>query len=849
MIRKSLFLPLLCVAFGTFAQKNIPLKEILYYGGIEVSSPILCDSTNVKNEKFNWQTMLKTNLSEPMDQKKFKTLQLESDTTFKRDKPSKGYELSLWKFFVLPDHFIPLKLEIKSANAFEVYVDGVKKTEKKTQECNKAKAGKVTIDLKAAPRQYQVLVKMLSASTDSSDTSLSVLVATEKRDSSSQNILTASNRRLLWTPDFLMGKRISNASISPNGRYALIDYSIIQKDGSRSSISELVYLISGEVMWSLDTSNRKMQWMPKTNALYYTVNGLEGKELITFNPVTQQQEILAKNLPDGAFSFSPKENFLIYSVEESAEEDKGELHRLINPEDRQEGFRNRSSLYKYDLGSGLFSRLTYGKENTWLHDISADEKQLLFGTRNQFITKAPFSESSLYLLNLESMKLDTIWQHENFANDAAFSPDGKKLLIKGGPEAFGGIGLNIANGQIANAYDVQAFIMDLDSRNVEAISKNFDPSIQESVWNKNDGLIYFRAEDKDYVRLYSYDPSLKEMDTIHVSPEVVSHFELAADAKTMVYFGSRVDNTSKVYTLDFKKKFIERTVAEPGAERLSNVETGKVEDWNFKSEDGTTIHGRYYLPPSFDPTKKYPVLVYYYGGTSPTSRAFEGNYPLNLYAAMGYVVYTLNPSGSTGFGQEFAARHVNAWGVKTADEIIQGTRLFCRTHEFADSSKIGCFGASYGGFMTMYLQTKTDLFKAAVSHAGISNLASYWGEGYWGYTYSSAASAGSYPWNNPELYTEQSPLFHADKINTPLLLLQGAVDTNVPIGESIQMYTALKMLGKPVEFIKVDGENHSIRGFQRKLEWQRTILAWFAKYLKEDDRWWNEMYKTGALDN
>jgi len=849
MIRKYMILPMLCMAFGSYAQKNVPLKEILYYGNIEVHTPIICDSVNVKNEKFNWQTMLKTQLKEPMDLTKYKTIHVESDSTFRRKKPSKGFELSLWKFFVQPENYMPLKLEIKSTNAFEVYVDGIKNTEKKTQESDRGKAGLVTIDLKADPRQYQVLVKMLTASTDSCDTNLSVLVKTEKRDSTVQNILTASNRRFLWTPDFLMGKRISNASISPNGRYALIDYNIILKDGSRSSISELVYLISGEVMWSLDTSNRNMQWMPKTNALYFTVKGLDGNELHTFNPVTQQQEILARNLPNGSFSFSPKENFLIFSVEESADEDKGELHRLINPEDRQEGFRNRSSLYKYELNTGLFSRLTYGKDNTWLHDISADEKQLLFGTRNQFIAKAPFSESNLYLLHLETMKLDTIWKHDKYANDAAFSPDGKKLLIKGGPDAFDGIGLNIAKGQIANTYDIQAYIMDLETRKVEAITRNFDPSIQESVWNKNDGLIYFRAEDKDYVRLYTYDPALKAIDTMHITPDVVSHFELAADAKTMVYFGSSVDNTSKVYTMDFKKNFIERTVAEPGAERLSNVETGKVEDWNFKTEDGTTIYGRYYLPPSFDPSKKYPVLVYYYGGTSPTSRAFEGNYPLNLYAAMGYVVYTLNPSGSTGFGQEFAARHVNAWGDKTADEIIEGTRLFCRSHEYADSTKIGCFGASYGGFMTMYLQTKTDLFKAAVSHAGISNLASYWGEGYWGYTYSSAASAGSYPWNNPELYTQRSPLFHADKINTPLLLLQGAVDTNVPIGESIQMYTALKMLGKPVEFIKVDGENHSIRGFQRKLEWQRTILAWFAKYLKEDDRWWNEMYKSGALDN
>ena len=87
-----------------------------------------------------------------------------------------------------------------------------------------------------------------------------------------------------------------------------------------------------------------------------------------------------------------------------------------------------------------------------------------------------------------------------------------------------------------------------------------------------------------------------------------------------------------------------------------------------------------------------------------------------------------------------------------------------------------------------------DIFAAAISHAGISDITSYWGEGYWGYSYSALATANSYPWNARDIYVEQSPLFHADKINTPILFLHGSVDTNVPVGESIQMFTALKLL-------------------------------------------------------
>lgn len=156
--------------------------------------------------------------------------------------------------------------------------------------------------------------------------------------------------------------------------------------------------------------------------------------------------------------------------------------------------------------------------------------------------------------------------------------------------------------------------------------------------------------------------------------------------------------------------------------------------------------------------------------------------------------------------------------------------------------KIGCLGASYGGFMTQYLQTQTDIFAAAVSHAGISDVTSYWGEGYWGYSYNAIAAADSYPWKDPELFTKQGSLFNADKINTPLLLLHGTVDTNVPVGESIQLFNALKILGKTVELVTVDEENHFISDYDKRIKWHNSIMAWFARWLQNQPEWWNEMY-------
>jgi len=347
--------------------------------------------------------------------------------------------------------------------------------------------------------------------------------------------------------------------------------------------------------------------------------------------------------------------------------------------------------------------------------------------------------------------------------------------------------------------------------------------------------------------MYTLEPEIGKFTPLAAPEEVVRSFSVATSAPVVAFSGQSNSNADRLYVLQLGKKNNLICLDDISKDKLANVKLGEMFPFNFTSKDGTLVTGRYYLPPNFDPEKKYPLLVYYYAGTTPTTRNLEFSYSMQMYAALGYVVYTLNPSGTVGFGQEFSARHVNAWGGRTADEIIEGTKLFYRAHPAVDSTKIGCFGASYGGFMTMQLLTLTDIFTVAISHAGISALTSYWGEGNWGIGYCSAANADSYPWNNKELFVGQSPLFNADKIHTPLLLLHGSLDDNVPVGESIQMYNALRILGRPVEFIMVEGEKHGITDYKRRAKWAKTMQAWFAKWLKEQPEWWEELYPERKL--
>jgi dipeptidyl aminopeptidase/acylaminoacyl peptidase len=403
------------------------------------------------------------------------------------------------------------------------------------------------------------------------------------------------------------------------------------------------------------------------------------------------------------------------------------------------------------------------------------------------------------------------------------------------------MGWNVPEGRLPNESETEAYLFDPKTKKAEPLTKKFAPSVLQALWSMTENSIYLTTTDRSFHHLYRYDLDKKTFDLIDCGVEVIGRVDLAKNAPAAAYTGSSATVPPKAYLIDLKTR-TRRLLRDPGKEDYADVKFGKVERWTFKNKRGTQIEGRIYYPPDFDPKNKYPCIVYYYGGVSPVERSFGGRYPKNLYAAQGYVIYVLQPSGAVGFGQDFSSYHVNDWGEVAAAEIIDGVKKFLAAHPFVDPERVGCMGASYGGFMTMLLLTRTDIFAAGIAHAGISSISSYWGEGYWGYWYNSISAAHSFPWNRKDIYINQSPLFNADKITTPLLLLHGADDTNVPPGESTQLYTALKLLGREVEYVQVFDQNHWIMRYNRRKLWTKTIMAWFDRWLRDQPQWWNDLY-------
>lgn len=808
-MKKITVLSGLLLLAGLAAQAQERVAEYNVRPAVTVRTPLQGDSINFKGDKFTTGNLLKTKVSLDFDGGRYERMVADTAgyvTVAKADKDNLFY---LFATNLRAERFMKGKLNVYSPARFEVFVNGESKQVKETAEDSLSQVRPTAVSLRMDPEaDYEIVIKLLSSADDKMQPMLKCEFEKEKdfADVACRMAPDMKRRFSLFNTNF--GSRASRVSLSPNGKYLLTRYSDNYDVKRSRTRCELTEVKTGRVI--LPNANEKMNWMPNSNKLYYTVMGEEQNDLVVFDPATMREEVLLKNVPEGYFSWSPTEDYLIYMLTDEGEKVSGPLKRLLHPDDRIPNSRDRYYLMKYDVATGLSERLTYGSHNVYLNDISPDGKKLLCSTSKPDITRCPFSLSSLFEIDLTTLQADTLVAWDAYLGSASYSPDGKQLLVTGSPSAFGGIGKNCGEHPIANDFDTQAFIMDLATKKVQAITRDFNPTVSPVQWNRVDGCIYFDTTDGDCRHIYRYVPKTGGFEMLPLEEDVITSFTLADDNPVVAaYVGGGNTSTGVAYTYDTKKK-VSTLLANPMKPILDKIELGQMEEWNFTASDGTEIKGMVCLPPSFDPNKKYPLIVYYYGGTTPTTRGITSPYCAQLFASRDYVVYVIQPSGAIGYGQEFSARHVNAWGERTADEIIEGTKKFCAAHPFVNDKRIGCLGASYGGFMTMYLQTKTDMFAAAASHAGISNVTSYWGEGYWGYSYNSVAAADSYPWNNPDLFTKHGALFNADKINTPLLLLHGTVDTNVPIGESIQLYNALKILGKPVEFITVDGENHFV---------------------------------------
>ena len=832
-MRKTILAALsLAVAQTAAAQTKTEVTHFLMTGPYAVAAPLAADTVDLNGKKFDDQTLQNA-----------LPWQVEPTGTFHGavlpslpDQKSVG----VLTFYINNSSYVKGKINVKGPKHYKLFIDG-------------QEAGG---ELKLAPEHHTLAIRYLAEPKDTDSISVTL-------DTPIALTPTTEKQHPYMVHDLTDGHRVRGASLSPDGKMVCLSFQTTERGGNSRWDYELRDVKSSRL---ISRPTHSPYWMPRTTAWIEETKEQGLRVLYKVNPLTLERTRWTAGLPEGSYEVSPTEDYLIMTVAENGPKEDRQVFQVLEMDDRQPGWRKRTYLMKYDVKTGVSQRITFGPKGQYLHDISADGRHLLIGSSYSRLEKRPTEVQDLYLMDAQTLKADTLLRGEGFLAEAQFSPDGRQILLKGSPEAFNRIGCQLPQNVTPSMYDYELFLYDIASRQVTPLTKDFDPSVSTVTWSVADGNIYFTAEDRDYVRMYSITAPFSPL-TAHHSPlplqgDNVYRYDIASQAGVLAYLSSGTMTPTSAYTASLSNLKPQTSSLKPqkanvtlydGRADFADAEVGTCQDWNFTNSNGDTVYGRLYLPKGFDAAKKYPMIVYYYGGCSPVSRYFDSTYSPQLWNSLGYVAYILQPSGCSGFGQQWSSRHVNTAGGTPdangnvaggtpAGDIIEGVKQLCAEKTFIDAAKVGCMGASYGGFMTMYLQTVTDIFAAAVSHAGIANHTSYWGEGYWGYNYSEVSMANSYPWSHRQLYVDQSPLFRADKIHTPLLLLHGTADTNVPPIESLQMFTALKLLGREVALIQVEGENHHILDYQKKLKWIATQMAWFQKWLKDDPTWWDALY-------
>ncbi|HEX7102379.1 MAG TPA: S9 family peptidase [Nitrolancea sp.] len=274
-----------------------------------------------------------------------------------------------------------------------------------------------------------------------------------------------------------------------------------------------------------------------------------------------------------------------------------------------------------------------------------------------------------------------------------------------------------------------------------------------------------------------------------------------------------------------------RQISHANAEFLAEVAISDPESFVTTTSDGTELDTWLLKPPGFDPTTRYPLILQIHGGP-------HGMYGHTFYhefqvlAAQGYLVLYCNPRGSTGSGQQFVNAAAGDWGGVDYRDLMEVVDQACE-RPYVDTNRLGVTGGSYGGYMTNWMITQTDRFKAAVTMRSTCNRHNLTGTSDMVWSYASWEFGGT-SYDRTEFYLERSPLTYIKNVQTPVLIMHSENDYRCPIEQGEQLFVALKLHSKETEFVRFPNESHGLSRSGRpdhRVERLERMVEWFARHL------------------
>jgi len=404
-----------------------------------------------------------------------------------------------------------------------------------------------------------------------------------------------------------------------------------------------------------------------------------------------------------------------------------------------------------------------------------------------------------------------------------FSADGKSLFYKYAP----------LNDEIYNLPRLQRISWP-GGGDASLVTRDFDGNVPHYAVAADGKLVYLLVEDSGKDDLYEVNASGGKP-VLAVEPANGGYTALEIAQKStkpllIAAYGSSV-SPQEIVRIDLKSRsHVNLTHVDTAA--AAEIDWLPPEHFYFTSAKGRHIHNMIVLPPAFDASKKYPLLVFIHGGpasSNPDQIGLRWNY--HLLAAPGYVLLMTDYTGSTSFGEKFA-QAIKLDPLKTpGEEIDQAVDEALKRHPFIDGSRMCAAGASYGGHLSNWIEATSTRYKCIVSHAGEVDLTTQWGES--DFIYERELVNGGPPWAGNPIWREQSPITYAANWNTPILLSIGERDYRVPIGNTLENWATLQRMHVPSRLLVWPDAWHWILRPEDSRHFYEEVHRWLAHYLKD----------------
>jgi len=670
----------------------------------------------------------------------------------------------------------------------------------------------------------------------------------------------------IYTPELLwkMG-RVSEATVSPDGKQILfgITYYNLEKNSGNRDL--YVMSVSGgdyKRLTHTEFSEQNAIWRPDGKKIGYLAPVKGEMQIWEINPdgTDNKQITFIEGGIDG-FKYSPKQDRILFI--KSVKLDK-------NVQDMYPDLPKANALITEELMYRHWNAWTdYSYSHIFIADYPTLSNMLDIMEGERFASPIPnfggmeemnfspcgnliaytskkkvgkeFAESTnsdIYVYDIQKKTTENICfpnysVFEGYDLDPVFSPDGS-LLAWGGmnEDGFESDKKNILIRY--NVYNNKDSIYGYKIRNYSA-GAQFDESADNLVFSKDGKTLYFISGTKATYQIFALNIDLKNpiKETIRQITYGRHDYKsfCIADDKTLIGIKESMENPADIFKIDIKTGK-ETQLTYINKEVLKDVASITVKEKWVETTDGKQMLVWVILPPNFDSTKKYPAVLYCQGGPqSAVSQFFSYRWNFQMMASRGYVIVAPNRRGLPTFGKEWNDQISLDYGGQNMKDYLSAIDAVAK-ESYIDETRLGCVGASYGGFSAYWLAGNHEKrFKAFIAHCGMFNLESWYGTTEELF-FANHDIGGPY-WKNPRPKSyDFSPHRFIGNWDTPLLVIHGGNDFRIPYTEGMQAFNAAQIQGIPSRFLFFPEETHFVLKPQNSVLWHREFMNWLDRWLK-----------------